>query len=302
VSQHFHRNFGYIVMAMDKFKPRWSSNLLSDSEKMRRLVVCVNFVDALRSVEMGHFLRSQGDSTQREIGLCAQSIVASIISNVQERNDRWVAFAADQLGKSEGVIRDYLERGNGNVLFANLTHITHQILHSLKDNWDMATSSSFILPSLSNFDARNMLPELQDSFLVLWDNIEHATNESVPVMTFIRDGLLNLYIALTRGDASTTPPNPSDSIYPCPRGGRRDGSNAFYYFPPYFARRCLVISLLIFPSSPSHSGFKSYHRRPGWRHSPPGCIPEAARRPTTAAASIDPTPLGGQGRSGPHRS
>ncbi|KAH9972278.1 hypothetical protein BGW80DRAFT_382164 [Lactifluus volemus] len=111
VSQHFHRNFGYIVMAMDKFKPPcWSSNLLSDSEKMRRLVVCVNFADsvrlpgvafsilqdifprdrhnALRSVEMSHFLRSQGDSTQREIGLCAQSIVAGIISNVQERNNR----------------------------------------------------------------------------------------------------------------------------------------------------------------------------------------------------------------------
>jgi hypothetical protein len=147
VSQHFHRNFGYIVMAMDKFKPRWSSNLLSDSKKMRRLVVCANFVHALRSVEMGHFLRSQGDRTQREIGLCVQSIVASIISNVQERNDRWVALAAGQLGKSEGVIRDYLERGNGNVLLANLTHITHQIFHSLKDNRDMATSSSFIFIS-----------------------------------------------------------------------------------------------------------------------------------------------------------
>ncbi|KAH9971434.1 hypothetical protein BGW80DRAFT_1460688 [Lactifluus volemus] len=113
-------------------KHTWSS-ALPNSEKMRRLVICVNVADSVRlrnvassileeifprdchdvlqSVDMGHSLRNQSNGTQQEIGLCAQSIIAGIISNVQESNDTWVALAADQLGKSEGVIRGYLKRG-----------------------------------------------------------------------------------------------------------------------------------------------------------------------------------------------
>jgi hypothetical protein len=44
---------------------------------------------------MGQFLRNQGDLTGQPIGLCAQSIVASIISNFQKNHDGWVALAAD---------------------------------------------------------------------------------------------------------------------------------------------------------------------------------------------------------------
>ncbi|KAH9972990.1 hypothetical protein BGW80DRAFT_1310911 [Lactifluus volemus] len=69
----------------------------------------------------------------------------------------------------------------------------------------MATSSAFILPSLSNFDIRNTLPELQSSFLALWNEIEQAPNDSV--CTKIRDHLLNLHNALNQGtdDPVTTP-------------------------------------------------------------------------------------------------
>jgi hypothetical protein len=225
--------------AAKKFLERtWSSNLLFHSEKLRRLVVCVDFADsvrlpsvalsilqdifprdrhnALQSVEMGHLLRSQDDSTQQEIGLCAQSIVTGIISDVQERNNGWVALAADQLGKSEDVIRGYLERGNDDVLLANLTHITRQIFHSLKDNRDMAVTSLSILPSLSEFEVRTSLTELQRDFLVLWKEIGEAPNDDVLVE--ICDSLFNVYNALTRGtvDSSTptTPPNPSGSTSP----------------------------------------------------------------------------------------
>jgi hypothetical protein len=94
-----------------------SSNFLPDSEKMWRLVVCVNVADAirlsdvalsilkdiflgdwhnsLRSVDMGKFLISQGNHGGQKMGLCAQSIVAGIISNVQAKDDRWIALATD---------------------------------------------------------------------------------------------------------------------------------------------------------------------------------------------------------------
>ncbi|KAH9967071.1 hypothetical protein BGW80DRAFT_1341226 [Lactifluus volemus] len=237
----------------------WSSKFFSIPEKMRRLVVCVNFADAIRlsdvalpilqdifpqdqhdvlqSVEMGKSLRSPVTSVEQEvgkeqeIGLCAQTIVAGIVSNVQESNDDWVALAADQFGKSKDVIRGYLRHGNDNVLLANLTHITRQIFHSLTDNRDMAASSSTVLPSLSKFDIRNTLPELQDSFRSLWDEIEHAPTDEL-VMD-IRDSLLNLHnslsqaqgdnIALISTASSTAAPdtgpsgNPSSSTSPVPQ-------------------------------------------------------------------------------------
>ncbi|KAI0245375.1 hypothetical protein BJV78DRAFT_412207 [Lactifluus subvellereus] len=85
----------------------------------------------------------------------------------------------------------------------------------------MADASSYILPSLSNFDIRNTLPGLQHDFLTLWDEIDR---EAVP--TKIRDSLRNLYNALNPGtdDTSTTSPasntklnsynHPSDSTFP----------------------------------------------------------------------------------------
>jgi hypothetical protein len=136
-----------LKLAMKNLMERtWSSNSLSDSEKTGRVVACVELADSVRLsviassilqviypwdqhqlltlVEMGQSLRNRGN----RIGLCAQSVVAGIISNVQSGDDRWIALAADQLGKSEDVIRGYLGRGRENVLLANLIHITRQIL------------------------------------------------------------------------------------------------------------------------------------------------------------------------------
>ena len=128
--------------AVEKLLERtWSANFLSDREKMRRLAACVKFADAvhlpdvassilkgifpwdlhnaLPSVELGQFLRNQANRGQEKIGLCAQSIVAGIISNVQGSNEHWVSLVADQLSESEDVIQGYLKRGIGNVLLAD---------------------------------------------------------------------------------------------------------------------------------------------------------------------------------------
>jgi Family of unknown function (DUF6535)/WW domain len=179
----------------------WSSNSLADSDKIRRVVACVEFADAgrlsnvtssileiilpwdhhqlLQPIEMGCTLSKQGN----RIGLCAQSVVAGIISNVQSGDHRWIALAAVQLGKSEDVIRGYLDRGRENLLLANLIHITRQILQSSYDpnvGWDMAVASSIILRTLSNFDISNTLPGLKRNFCDLWDEIDReAPNNGV---------------------------------------------------------------------------------------------------------------------------
>jgi Family of unknown function (DUF6535) len=231
---------GMLPSALTKFLERtWSSNFVSDSDKMQRLVVCVKVADVvrlpdvtlsvlkdifpwdrhkvLRSVEMGKSLRRRGNRNQQEIGLCAQSIVAGIISNVQGRDDRWTTLAADQLRKSEGDIRRYHGHGNNSVLLANLAYITRQIFHSaLGDDQSraMADVSSYILPTLSSFNIRNTLPELQEEFRALWDeiveNVQIAPDNRV--LTEIRDNLLNLYNALSQGDDDAlTSPTSSDS-------------------------------------------------------------------------------------------
>jgi hypothetical protein len=301
---------------------------------MRRLVVCVNFADTIRlsdvtlpilkdifpqdqhdvlqSVEMGRSLRSPVTSVEQEvgkeqeIGLCAQNIVAGIISNVQESNDGWVTLAADQLGKSEDVIRGYLRHGNDNVLLANLTHITRQIFHSLKDNRDMAASSLTVLPSLSKFEIRNTLPELQDNFRALWDEIEHAPIDEL-VMD-IRDGLVNLHNSLSQaqGDnivlistaSSTTASdtghsrNPSSSTSPVPQAidvkvethttTSSDHNHSLATTSPHVSSS----------PSPGHIIVDTADE------SSLGCIPEPMRRPSTVAAWSDPTPLGGDSHSG----
>jgi Family of unknown function (DUF6535) len=295
----------------------WPSNFLSDSEKMRRLVACVNLADAvclpsiastifqymfprdwhnaLRSVEMGQFLQNKVNRGQPKIALCAQSIVAGIISNVQGSNDRWVSLTADQLGESEDVIRGYLERGNDNVLLANLNHITREILYSLEDDPDMAASAAFILPSLANLDVRNTLPELQSRFLSLWDEIEQAPN--VSVSGEIRENLLNLYNAVRQAqgtndglNATSSPDNgvPGNSSHSAPliQAGDAIDQNAQTdtIIPP---------DSRLATSSPHLSFLAPDLTTIGPPDElSPGGIPEGTRCAATATASSDPTSSG----------
>ncbi|KAH9972279.1 hypothetical protein BGW80DRAFT_1459898 [Lactifluus volemus] len=203
----------------------WTSNSLPKSIKVRRLAACVKVADAtplpnamlsiledtfprdphaaLQSVELAHFLKNQGHSKPHEIGLCAQIIIAGIISHVQENDNDWVALAANQLGKSETVIRGYLEHGNDSLLLANLIHITRQILNPLVDDpglrLDRANASSRIFSALSKFDIRRALPGLRHDFSVLWDEIDRQAETGTINAMEIRDKLHSLYDLETGG-------------------------------------------------------------------------------------------------------
>ncbi|KAI0246129.1 hypothetical protein BJV78DRAFT_195755 [Lactifluus subvellereus] len=175
----------------------WSSDLVSKTVRHKRFIICVKAADAahlshavstilygtfsgtwdgvLQSVEIGHSLRSTRNGTDRDDGLCAQGVVAGIITSVQERDDRWIALAMDQLGVSEDVLRDYLTHGDS-VLLVNLLHITRQFFHSYHEGDRrvadfMAAALSFIIPAISKFDYQNTLPGLQHDFCALWNEI-----------------------------------------------------------------------------------------------------------------------------------
>ena len=165
-----------------------SSNRVTESVKVRRLVVCVRVIEAAdlsiavphilhllsgdlsevsRSVETGHSLRPLRTGNAASL---ARGIIASIISDA-ERNDRWAMLAMDELSISRDVLRNYLAHGDS-VLLANLIHITRHFFHSLlQHDLDLTRKSSSILSSLSKFDILNTLPELQRDFCDLWNEV-----------------------------------------------------------------------------------------------------------------------------------
>jgi hypothetical protein len=128
--------------------------------------------NVLRSVEVGRSLRGQGGGSRVEPGLYAQIIVADIITKVREPNDDWIALAVDQMGKPEADIWRYVAQRDDSVLLANLIHITRQIFsHSRVGKAAVFVLRSFVvLRELSEFDIRNMLPELEHDFCALWNH------------------------------------------------------------------------------------------------------------------------------------
>ena len=194
-----------------------SSNRISESVKVRRLVVCVRVVEAAdlfvavpqilhllsgdlsevsRSVEIGHSLRHLRNGSAASL---ARGIIAHIISDA-ERNDRWSALAMDELGISRDVLRDYLAHGDS-VLLANLIHITLHFFDGLLHHPDLTREALSILPSVSKFDILNTLPELQQDFCALWNDVvrqvQSSGAENNPFMGILID-IRGLYIALHR--------------------------------------------------------------------------------------------------------
>ena len=205
-----------------------SSNRVSDSVKVRRLVVCVRVIEAAdlsiavphilhllsgdlsgvsRSVETGHSLRSLRNGNAASL---ARGIIARIISNA-ERDDRWSMLAMDELGISG----DHLAHGNS-VLLANLIHIIRQFLDDLQPHPDLTRGALSILPSVSKFDILNTPPELQHDFCDLWNQIvqqarngpsEADDNLFVDILVEIRRLYIDLHGATTGHDDSFNQPS-----------------------------------------------------------------------------------------------
>ena len=182
-----------VAEAFNGFLERtWSSNLLSETIKIRRLAICIRAIDAahlsnaayeilydffehwpalLRSIELGHALIGWGNNDDQKAGLFAQGIISCIIANVPQRNPRWSLLAMRQLGISEHVLQDYLHHGDS-VFLANLTHFTRQLVRNLlNSNWEKFPLSRILSRLGSNYNVQNTLPGLQHDFCSLWNEV-----------------------------------------------------------------------------------------------------------------------------------
>ena len=205
----------------------WSSTLLPEAIKTRRLVICVRAIDAahlshsawhilhlflapqrtlMRSVEIGHSLISRCDNVGQKYALCAQGIIADIVANVPQRNERWFSLTMHHLGISERVLQGYLDHGDS-VLLANLIHLTRQLLRNIIGaHWEAFAVARYFLPQASTFHVQNTLPGLQRDFCDLWNEIvlqAHANEHELPL--YILQQTRFIYLALHRiNDAVST--------------------------------------------------------------------------------------------------
>jgi len=210
--------------ALDGFLDRTlSSNSVSDLVRSRRLVICLDaaraaigfdgvtriFNDLLngrwsgvfQSVEIGHSLRRWGDE---QFFPYVRRIVSRIVSRIpeRERDDRWIALVKLEFGIPDRSLREYLQHGDSASLFI-LNHTTRQLFYTNTPCWDPD-----ILREVSNFDANNTLPRLQQDFCALWNEIvqEAQKRDTVTTPVIILRRIRHVHIALHQGKVAALEP------------------------------------------------------------------------------------------------
>ncbi len=208
LSPMFFTNFRYSV---DQFLDETlSSDSISESVRSRRLITCLNATHRVLGVqagtgiadhiirsgnrnvmspspEIGHILRRWCNSTDPSIARIGSCIIARIIASVERHDKTWMALARSQLGVTEKVLEGYLKHGDS-VLLANLTQTTRLF-------FEKGLQFQDILRSISGFNVKDTLPELQYSFCALWDEIVQKSKSSSDCI-FILDEIRHVYDAL----------------------------------------------------------------------------------------------------------
>jgi Family of unknown function (DUF6535) len=210
-----------IQQALDGFMDRtFSSEMISESTKIGRLVTCLNAAHAAlgfdmvsqtlnnlfdgrwretpKSIKMGYALKHWCYSSDYRTALAARNTVASIIAQVQRRDERWIALVEDQFSLPARHLRGIIPDGD-NVLLFILLHVTHNLFRSDDSPWDPNT-----LRVLSQFDIAKTHPRLQHEFCTLWNAIVQKANNTRPnnVPVSILREIRHLYNALHGGTYS----------------------------------------------------------------------------------------------------
>ena len=193
-----------------------SSNSVSGEVKIRRLVIGMNVtaeicdpadvnelffqflrarVDQLpQSIQIAHILAPLCNCRDPDVCLDARQKVARILLSVRERDDRWIVLAENRFGLPEHVLRNHIARGDNSVLLSILIHAARQVL-------DNDASNLELLSSITRFDMRNTLPELQNEFCALWNetvlNARKRGIRSYPVLVLRQ--IRHAYIAIHQG-------------------------------------------------------------------------------------------------------
>ena len=189
-----------------------SRGSVSESVRNRRLVICLNAAHAalgfdgasqilwgiaswpgpMRSIEMALSLRNWNSWSEKRFTPYVQRIVAQVVVDARERDDRWISLVEAEFAISGRDLRSYIARGD-NVLLFVLIHVTRQAFNT-------GSSTPFVLSSLSEFNTCDTLPTLQHDFCALWNDIlfkardQEAGNAYVKILREIRRPYIDLHL------------------------------------------------------------------------------------------------------------
>ena len=176
----------------------FSSDLLPDYVKRRRVDICANATDVmppqvfpeilhklvsedsdgygpLQSTETVQFFRRRVDREGEDTAV-VDAMFSIILARVQVHDDSWFTLASDDLGIPESILRSQAAHGDS-LSFAILIHITRrQFIHLQNPSWPSDAISN-VLEAASKFNVSNTSPELQHEFCALWNQM---VNEARP--------------------------------------------------------------------------------------------------------------------------
>jgi hypothetical protein len=145
-----------------------------------------------------------------DVAISAQCMAAAITTTIQERDQRWYQIVIRQLGISEDTLHLYLDHGDS-VLLANLIHIVERLAPPhVNTNYTLSLDGliRYTLRIARGFEVSGTLPELQDRFCALWNQIalmmydqQFSEVEQRYARTILRV-IRNVYISLHDGTDS----------------------------------------------------------------------------------------------------
>jgi hypothetical protein len=206
------------IMLHDKLmgflKLTFSSDLLPDPVKSRRVIMCA------KALDLGNFVQGSGDDFSRTVlhasyseqqttnsppiadngvatnAIFLQAMHTAMVARPQHRDDSWFSRHAKALGHPEVVLRHYAAKGNS-LSLAILNYVARQQFNNYQfPSWP---SEQFwdVLDGLSKFDARNTASELRDEFCTLWNQIVlKARNDDQKMAGRILSHIRDVYVTL----------------------------------------------------------------------------------------------------------
>ena len=200
--------------ALNRFLDRTVSlTSLSESARSGRLVICLNAARAalgfdgvsqilwdvlngrwselVHSVDMVQSLRQWSNKSDRQFISYVQRIVAQVVVEVRDRDERWISLVKAEFAVPDRVLRRYIPHGDS-VLLAILIHMTRQAFQT--GSW-----TEWVLSSFSGFDIDDTIPGLQHVFCDLWNEILFKArdlgedNTYVNILREIRHAYIDLH-------------------------------------------------------------------------------------------------------------
>lgn len=200
-----------------------SSNLVSESVKLRRILICTKAVDVsslfgpwwilcrvlignwqqfLGCIEFALSVQNWRNNTDPATVFCTQCVAAATISLVSKRehDDRWFQLASGPLGASKKLYQKYLEHVDS-ILLANATFIIRRTIETSSRSGDSRQSavlraSSKTLESFRKLDLGRTSPELQHEFCGAWNQLVDLAQNGEPLYAAPLKSIRKLYIEL----------------------------------------------------------------------------------------------------------